>query len=376
MATASSPAMKPFDDVLANPSKVAADFKAKGGKVIGTRCLYVPEEIVWAAGMLPFPVYGTAEAVRLSDAYFQSCSCEFVRNVFDHALEGHFKFLDGLAFSNTCDSLRKLFDMWRIYLPGTPLYIVNNPQKLGEAGNHDYFVEELRRFKGWVEERAGRAVTDAQIREAITLYDRTRQLLRELYSLRQEPSPRLTGEEAFKAALACSILPRDQANPLLEKLLAEVRARPASKRTGPRILVTGSLLDHPALIRMIEDEGGVVVADDLCTTSRLFWHQVGSEGDPIEALYRFHNRRPLCACMHPLEARLDFLGAMAKEFDAAAAIHFNLKYCHPFLYDTPLVQKSLEAQGLQVHVLEVGHDLSGHGQLRTRIQAFIEMLDL
>jgi benzoyl-CoA reductase subunit C len=371
--------MKVFDEVIANPGRVALDFKAKGGKVIGTRCLYVPEEIIWAAGMLPYPVYGTPEPVRLSDAYFQSCSCEFVRNVFDRALEGNLKFLDGLAFSNTCDSLRKLYDMWKIYQPGgqaTPLYIVNNPQKLGESGNHDYFVEELRHFQGWVEERAGRKVTPDALRQAITLYDETRKLLRELYGMRQEEPSRVSGEEAFKAAVACSILPRDQANPLLKELLADMKARPASKKTGPRIMVTGSILDHPALIKMIEDEGGQVVADDLCPTSRLFWHQVGSEGDPIEALYKFHNRRPLCACMHPLEARLDYLTAMAKEFKAMGVIHFNLKYCHPFLYDTPLVQKQLEANGLQVHVLEVGHDLSGHGQLRTRIQAFIEMLDL
>jgi benzoyl-CoA reductase/2-hydroxyglutaryl-CoA dehydratase subunit BcrC/BadD/HgdB len=140
--------------------------------------------------------------------------------------------------------------------------------------------------------------------------------------------------------------------------------------------VTGSLIDHPALIRIIEEQEGMVVADDLCSTSDYFWKPVEHDTDPLAALYRNLNQRPWCACMHPEEARLDHLLGLVEEFDVEAVVNFNLKYCHPSLYEAPNVQKELETRDIPSIALEVGHDLSGHGQLRTRIQAFLEMVAL
>jgi benzoyl-CoA reductase subunit C len=363
--------------IAREPAAVAAEWKARGGKVLGFRCLYVPEEIIWAAGMLPYPLYGTPEPVRLADAYFQSCTCEFVRNVFDQALEHRLDMLDGLALCNTCDVVRRLCDIWAAYVPDVPVYMVNNPQRLLNPSNHDFYLTELRAFRAHVERLAGTKVTDAKLRDAIGAYNETRSLLREVYALREGDVPGITGPEAFEVSLAVSVLPRDRAAALLRELLEELRDREPPERSGPRILVTGSILDHPALLEMIEEEGAQVVVEDLCNTTRGFWHLVDRDaGDPLEALYRHHDRRPYCACMHPTEARLEYVLDLAKTFRAEAVIDFNLKYCHPFLYEAPLLRKALEARGLRTNVLEIGHDLSGHGQLRTRIQAFVEMLEL
>jgi benzoyl-CoA reductase subunit C len=362
-------------EVAGNPSIAAEQWKAAGGRVMGTRCIFVPDEIVWAAGMLPFPLYGTPELVRQADAYFQSCSCEFVRNVFDLALDGKFGFLDGLAVPNTCDAIRRLYDLWADYVKDAPAWIINNPQKL-VPGNEAYWLEEMKRFKGWVEQVSGTVVTDDKLREAIGLYNETRALLRRIWSLRREDTPPLSGEEALLVGMAASVMPRDRANAVLRRLLEEITAREPEERFGPRILVTGSIVDHPALIRMIEEEGGIVVAEDLCTTMKAFWHPVEEGGPPLESLVEAMNRRPLCACMHPFEARLDFLLELIEEFRVDAVINYNLKYCHSFLYDAPLVRQALEKRDVPTAVLEIGHDMSGHGQLRTRVQAFIEMLDV
>ena len=369
-------ALQRLREVAREPAQVARAAKAKGQKVIGYRCLYVPEEIIWAAGMLPYPLYGTPEPVRVADSYFQSCTCEFVRNIFDHAMEGKLDFLDGLALANTCDVVRRLCDIWDRYVEGIPVTMINNPQKLLEENNRAFFIEELSRFRTWVEEIAGVEISDEKIQAGIELHNKTRSLLRELTALRKADPPRLTGSEALDINLAAQVMPADEVNPLLERLFEELRGREIEDKDGPRILVTGSVIDHPALIQMIEEEGGVVVADDLCSTSRYFWYAVEPDPDPMVALWRFHNRRPLCACMHPTEARLDYLTDMVDDFDVEAVIYFNLKYCHPFLYEAPLYKKALEAREVPTNVLEVGHDFSGHGQLRTRIQAFIEMLEL
>lgn len=361
-------------DVAQNPSQVAEQWQADGKKIVGYRCIYVPEEIITAAGMLPFPLYGTPEPVRLADSYFQACTCEMVRNLFDLALDGKFASLDLLALANTCDVVRRLCDIWGKYIENIPVYMLNNPQRLVQEGNRDYYLEELRRFRAVIETVAGETLTDEALGAAIHLHNETRSLLKEIYSLRRADPPPITGEEAWAISTAATILPKERANRLLREALEEIKQREVEANDGPRIMVTGSILDHPALIEMIEEEGGVVVADDLCNTTRYFWHRVDEEGDPMAALYRYHNGRPLCACMHPTEVRRDYLCELADEFDVEAVIYFNLKYCHPFLYEAPLFKNVLERRDILTNVLEIGHDLSGHGQLRTRIQAFIEML--
>lgn len=373
--------MKPLEtmgrirEVLADPDAVARDWKAKGGKVAGLRCLFVPEEIVWAASMLPYPLYGRPEPVRLADSYFQPCTCEFVRNLFDHALEDRFSFLDCALFPNTCDAMRRLHDLWSNYVEGVDAYVINNPQKLLSDTNRDYWIEELFRFKKFVERISGTRVTDERLREAIDLHNETRSLLARLSSLRKQDPPPLTGVEAFEIGMAVTILPKDRANPLLERLIEEASSREPEETHATRVLVTGSILDSPAIIRMIEEEGALVVVDDLCTAARYWWHQIKTGGDPMEAIHDFLNNRPLCACMHPMEARIDFIHVMIDEYDVDAVIDLNLKYCHPFLYEAPLLKKDLEARDVPVSVLETGHDMSGHGQLRTRIQAFLEMVE-
>jgi benzoyl-CoA reductase subunit C len=364
-------AMEPFRRALRDPDAYAR----RSGGAIGYRCVFVPEEIVRAAGMHPHPLYGTPEPVGLADSYFQPCTCEFVRNLFDHALGGRFAFLRGLAMCNTCDGLRRLWDLWGAYVDGPPVYMINNPQKLGRGSGLEYQVEELRRFTAWVEGLAGRKVTEEGIEEQIGIHNATRGLMRALNALRREDPPLLTGVEALEAGMAVTLMPGHVANPLVEELIGEARGREAPEGAGARILVTGSILDSPALVAMIEEEGGLVVADDLCTSSKWYWHDVERRGGALESLAHHLDSRPVCACMHPMEARFAYLEEMAEEFAADAIIDFNMKYCHPFLYEAPLLQKHFEARDFAVSVLEIGHDMSGHGQLRTRIQAFLEMMD-
>jgi len=369
-------ALETLQQIAREPAQVAHAYKAQGKPVVGYRCLFVPEEIIWAAGMLPYPLYGTPEPVGLADSYFQSCNCEFVRNVFDHALAGDYAFVDSLVLSNTCDAVRRLYDIWNAYLDGPPAYMLNNPQKLLTDDNRAYFLEELKRFKTHMERLADTTISDDKLTEAIGLYNETRTLLKSVYSLRAQPQPPLTGQEALEICLAVTVMPKDQANPLLRKLLAELEKREPPELDGPRILVTGSIIDHPALIELIEQQEALVVADDLCTTSRYFWHQVELGDDsPLEAIYRQLNQRCLCACMHPVQARLEHLLGLVDQFEVEAVVNFNVKYCHAFLYEAPLFRKALEQRDVPTLVLEVGHDLSGHGQLRTRLQAFIEMIE-
>jgi benzoyl-CoA reductase subunit C len=169
-------------------------------------------------------------------------------------------------------------------------------------------------------------------------------------------------------------MPKDRCNQQLQQLIAEIQTRQVPQASGPRILVTGSIIDNPTLIQLIEEVGGIVVADDLCTTTKYFWQEVEQNKDPWDALSRYNTQRCLCSCMHPAEKRFDYLWELIEEFGVAGVIYLNLKYCHPSLYEAALFRGKLTAKDIPTLMLEVDHSLSGLGQLRTRIQAFIEML--
>lgn len=359
---------------LKDPGPLIANWKTQGTKIIGYRCLNVPEEIIHAAGMAPYPLFGGPEPISLADSYMQPYICEFVRNVFDRALAGKLDFLDGLVLCNTCDAVRKLYDHWRTYVKTPLCYMINNPQEVYSSQAYSYYYIELQNFRQEMENFAGRKISDADLAASISLYNETRSLLKKIYLLRKQDPPALSGAEALDMSMAAMIIPKQEANVLLRQVLEEAGKRKDRPETwSPRILITGSIIDQPALIQLVEEAGGVVAVDDLCTSSRYFWQEAIGD-NPMDALCRYATQRSLCPCMHPAEKRLDYLQELIREFAVEGVIYFNLKYCDPFIFEGVMFKETLEKAGIPVMVLETGHDLSGIGQLKTRVQAFIEML--
>jgi len=362
-------------DILHHPQQLVTEAKSQGKKVIGYRCIYVPEEIIHAADMLPYPLFGTPEPITVADSYLQSNVCEFIRNLFDLALSGKMDFLDGLVLCNTCDAVRRFHYYWNTYIKTPQAYIINNPQMMQAAASSKYYSKEIEMFKGEMEKLAGAEINSERLHNAIELYNETRRLLRELFSLRKSNPPPISGSEALDIAMASMLMPKEKCNQLLPQLIQEVKDRKEMPQDGnPRILLTGSIIDNPTLIQLVEESGGTVVAEDLCTSIKYFWHEVKENKDPLDALCQHNMERCFCACTHPPEARFDYLQELIHEFDIDGVIYFNLKYCDPFAYEAVLFRDKLQDLGIPTIVLEAEHNLSGMGQLKTRVQAFLEML--
>jgi len=362
-----------INDIFDNPHQIIDRWKTNGKKVVGYRCLYVPEEIIHAAGMLPFPTFGTPQPIKKADSYFQPCVCEFIRNLFDLALDKKFDYLDYFILSNTCDAVRHLYNMWSYYIDSTPCYIINNPQKMNDEFGYKFYRQELEKFKKLMEDLSGNRITEDSLIKSIELYDETRKLLKELNALRKRDIPPISGAEALKISMASMLMPKEKTNELLRELIDEVKTREIEDADGPRILITGSIIDNPSLIQLVEDMGSVVVSDDLCTSTKYFWHQTKQNNDPMDAITKFYMDRVLCSCVHPSEERYDYLQELVQEYNVEGIIYFNIKYCHPFSYESSIFRKKIE-EDTPLLILEADHSLSGLGQLKTRVQAFIEML--
>lgn len=363
-----------LQDLARHRYEAIGENKAPSQKVIGWVCSYVPEEVIYAAGMYPVRVIGGQGEITEADAYLRVNMCSFVRSCFEEARQGRYDFLDGFVTLNTCDHIRRLYDVWHAYQGTSFTHIMALPHKVSPKAL-DYFAGEVARFKGSLEEAFGVEIAEESLREAIEVYNRTRSLLRKLYDLRKETCPRISGAEFVDVVLAGMSLPKGKYNLMLEELLRELEERPGIPAQGKvRVLLTGSELDDSEYVRVIEESGAMVVADDLCTGSKYFWNLVDGDGDPLRAIARRYLTRPECPRMRPATNRLRHVAEMVESHRVQGVIVEVLRFCNLHSEGSLALGEALGKAGIPVLSLTREYSLSGVGQIKNRVEAFSEGL--
>jgi benzoyl-CoA reductase/2-hydroxyglutaryl-CoA dehydratase subunit BcrC/BadD/HgdB len=270
-------------ETLTNPH--VERWKQDGGQVIGYYCTYVPEEVIHAAGMLPYRVRGTGStATEMGDLYLTELNCSFCRHSLDQAMRGEYAFLDGLVALSSCDHLRRMFDVWRygklqhphpnFYLRFLSVPIVYTDLSV------EWMAGEILRFRQSLEDHFQVEVSDEALRHSIRIYNEKRRLLKDLYELRKRESPPITGAEVLRVVIAGASMPVEQFNQLLTTMLDEVDGRAGSSDHRARLMLVGGELDDPAYIETIEELGGLIVSDSLCFGTRSFWDLVDEDAEP------------------------------------------------------------------------------------------------
>ncbi len=360
-----------------NRDQRARELKAEGRKVVGYLCYFAPPEILEAAGFVPYRIRGDIrQPVTEADQYVEPYGCPFVRNTFDLAVKGRYDFLDGVVMSHACDSVQRMYGIWTHYRPPAFQYMVNVPHTVTPATER-FFRREIEFFKEKVETFAGRRIDDAALAATVDLYNRTRRLIWELYRLRQSDPPRITGAELIEVLIAGGGIPAAEFETLLEEVLAEARSRGApGQARRARLLFYGCINDDVALIRLVEECGAWVVMDDTCIGARGMLGQVADGGDPLAGFVRFYFTGFQCPRTYrgADRARFEYLAHSARQFRAQGVILYILSFCDPHKLDLVDVRRSLEEAGLPSLVLEDDYTLANLESMRTRIQAFVEMV--
>jgi len=355
------------------PGPAVQDWKKQGKKVVGFFCCYVPEEILYAAGIFPFRLRAPGCTDTTSaDVYMSHLNCSYARSCLQFIFDGRYDFLDGLIITDSCDHIRRLYDLLREVRDNPFIH----PHKVSDYSIALY-QENLGTFRESVEKAFGVEITDASLRRAIDIYNETRSLLRGLYELRKADNPPLTGAETLGVVLAATMIPREQYNTLLHQLLEELKEREGITDYRARLMVAGGGgCDDPAYYEVMEQLGGLVVADTLCFGSRYFWEPVEHTEDPLFGLARSYLNRPSCARMvDGVAERVDFIRKMAADFNADGVVYHRLRYCDLWAGQLLYVRDQLGKSNLPMLDLEREYALGGTGQLRTRIQAFLERLE-
>lgn len=361
------------------------EHQKKGGKVFGTFCVYVPDEIVFAADAIATGLCGGSQFwVPGGEKVLPTNTCPLIKASVGARLDRtcpFFRIADMYVGETTCDGKKKA---WEILSEDVPVHVMQLPQ-MKRTKDVQAWKEEIEIFLHKVEEFTGNTITPEKLAAAIKLINNKRRALARLYALRKEQNLPISGKDALLISQIAFYDDPARFTQMTNKLCDELDERVKKGiRVFPkgtkRILLTGTPLAIPnwKLHHIVETCGGAIVCEEMCTGTRYFENLVDEKGSTLEEQLTALSQRYMninCACFTPNRNRIEDILRLAKEYHADGVIDVNLKFCG--LYDTEgyHVERALKEANIPVLGIETDYTDQDAQQLRTRVGAFIEMLE-
>jgi benzoyl-CoA reductase/2-hydroxyglutaryl-CoA dehydratase subunit BcrC/BadD/HgdB len=346
------------------------------GRLIGYTCCYTPLLLIDAVGYTPYRVLPLSEAPDQAATLLHDNLCPQVKRTLDRALAGDLPELQGMVVMSSCDAMRRLADAWKVARPDHRLAVVDLPPNGGNRTTA-YFAGELERLLERLADWRGQEISEREILASAERYNRLAVGLAKVTEM-AAVGTLAGGWSALQKLRNHSVTrPYQQVEQEIERLLA-APAREPRRRSGAPILIFGNVLPDPEVFSLLADCGAELVADDLCTGSRQLLPvsiTPGPLSQLIEQIAAQVLRRPPCARTIQDLGFAQTAVARAKECGARGVIIHLVKFCDPYLARLPAIRQALREADLPVLVLEGDCSLRSFGQQRTRIEAFVEMVD-
>jgi benzoyl-CoA reductase/2-hydroxyglutaryl-CoA dehydratase subunit BcrC/BadD/HgdB len=372
------------EDIHGIRVKELREHAKNGGKVVATYCVFVPEEMVWAADAIPVGLCAGAQfSVPMAESVLPRNTCALIKSSFGFKLGRVCPYVQAshlIVGETTCDGKKKMFEILNQY---HPVYVMEVPNKKTERSRQLWRGEVLA-FKDVIEKLTDNKITAAKLGQAIDLVNKRRLALQRLYNSRKARPVPISGKDALLATQVSFYDDVKRDTQMLNALCDELDKRVTSGQgvalaNAPRILISGSPMAIPnwKLHHIIESAGAVVVCEESCTGTRFFSDLVKPTkenlDDQFEAIAdRYMNIH--CACFTPNDERLDDIVQLAKEYQVDGVVHYNLQFCHTYANEVVKVEKRLEKEGIPLLRIETDYSDEDAGQLKTRIEAFLEMI--
>jgi benzoyl-CoA reductase subunit C len=374
---------KPLEEVLylcrelmEDPAMpTAARWREAGGKTVGHFQVYFPRELAHAAGMLPLSIRGAPVEPTRADSRFGSYLCSILKTSLELALSGRVV-LDMFVSHPICDAARNLAAVWgrNFKYPCQILYLPQNPNS---GASHQYLRDEYERLLDLIERVSGKDLTKEDLAASVSLFNRSRSLIRELYDIKREEPWRVSAEDAYCLMACAGVLPVEDHIALMEWVLPELREREAKAEDRIRVVFEGGFCEQPPLdlIRMI-GRSCYVVDDDLMVGLRFLIEDVDPSGDPISNLARAYlDASSYSPVQHddrkPKEKMLRERLADAR---AEAAILAAAKMCEPGLEEQVTYIQAMDEDGTPYFVTEFEENMTSFNQLELQLETFAENL--
>ncbi|HMV27608.1 MAG TPA: 2-hydroxyacyl-CoA dehydratase [bacterium] len=374
---------KTLEETLYNCRELAEDpsfptvkaWRENGGKVLGHFQVYFPEELAYAAGMLPFKVCGAQVEGMEAESHFGSYLCSVIKTSLELALTKQIT-LDMFVTHPICDAARNLAAIWgrNFSYPCQILYLPQNPNSRHSA---EYLRGEYHRLLTDIETIVGHKVRDEDIANAIGVYNESRRLMRELYDIKRETPWLIAAEDAYALIAIAGCLPRDAYNALMQRVLPQIRERRLQPKDKMRIVFEGGFCEQPPLdLIQVIGQSCYIVDDDLLIGLRYILEDVPSTGDPLANLAESYiERSSYSPVQHDLrKPKEEMLLERIRHSRAEAAIITAAKMCEPGLEEQVAYTKALDQAGVPYFVSEFEENQTTFDHIGIQLETFVENL--
>ena len=268
-----------------HPAKaVKASMKETGKKAVGCLPYYTPDEIIYAAGLLPVGLWGGQTEIKEADKYLQSFCCSIMRINVEQGMKGMYDFLSAVVIPTYCDTLKCICDNWQVAVPKTYLIPIVYPQHRKIAAGVAYLIDEYKRVQKEFETIAGRKITEQDLEDSIAIYEDYRKTMRQFTAIVGKYPKTLNAKTRHLIIKAAYFMDKSRYNAKVKELMEELKKFPAENFDGIKVVVTGILAETDALLDAFVENKMIFVADDLAHESRQFRTCVRSEGTALERL--------------------------------------------------------------------------------------------
>jgi benzoyl-CoA reductase subunit C len=356
---------------------------APGRKAIGYMPIYVPREIVHAAGMLPVGIFGGGDQLEViqGDAYYQSYICRIPRSTLELGLTGRLDCLDGMLFPSICDVIRNLSGMWQVLFKDKYVKYFDLPQNYDDATGGSFYVHEMQTLREDLGKLGGTPITDDALRASIAVYNDNRRAVRELYAYRAQQPWQVPTSEAYLVLRAGCVLPPGEHAQLIRQYLAECEKQKRPQRDNARVILTGSFCEQPplGLIKSIEMAGCYVVDDDFQLIQSWLLDEVPATGDPLQELSKAFLHRSASTASKYDEKKADkgqFLLRQVKTRGAEGVIFAAASFCDPALLERPMLQEILARHKIPYTAFKYAENTGQMAPIREQAGTFADSIKL
>ncbi|MBN1970804.1 MAG: 2-hydroxyacyl-CoA dehydratase [Candidatus Delongbacteria bacterium] len=381
--------MEYFDFVISEVHglriKELMDAKEEGRKIIGTFCVYVPEELILAVNGISVGLCAGAEVgTQEAEKYLPRNTCALIKGFVGFKLASlcpYVEATDLIVGETTCDGKKKAYEIFD-EITGGKLYVMEIPNRKGDEGRK-LWRSEIERFKEKLEEFTGIKITEENLSKSVKIVNEKRKALQRLATLRATKPTPISGLDALLINQISFYDDPVRFTDMLNKLCDELDERVKNgngvfSKDTPRILVSGSPMAIPnwKLPFIIETSGAVIVGEEACVGERNFRNLTEENMGVKETLDNIASRYMGidCACFTPNDERMTNISDMVDKYKADGVIHYSLQFCTPFTVESYKVKKTMDKKEVPFMALETDYSMEDFGQFKTRVEAFVEMI--
>lgn len=371
-----------FRSIADDSHEYAKSLKAKGRLLAGYMCTHAPEEILYAAGIVPLRVLSPHVSQAKSRGYIHETYCSFSHDCAFQALDHKSDYLDLIVTASSCIHMGEAFNVW-VRFAGFQhkSFLIPYPHIIHTKPARGFMVESFGQFKRFIEEFANRPITDDDLERAIKTYNHTRRLLKRLWAFLRIDQPPITGPDVAAVTLACQVMDKQECNERLEQLIKELESERGHKPSGIRLMVSGGACDDLGLFDLIEDlnyETDLIFIDS-CTAARYFWFEAPEDRpDKLEAIAEGYIGKIPCPAKDNVpgtgeKKRFRFVQQFIEEFKPDGVVFLYQRFCSPQPMDIVAFKPTLERLGIPSTELELDTTVP-IVQFKTQLEALVEII--